>query len=192
MVRYPQRGQCPLDMPSQPRFWCTRNDQELGRSVEANITNSIFMIIYDQVTLNACLIDNAKNKHATIHVIILGYNDLNLETRFLDNKFDILVKTTFVFATNNQKVKGSNLDHPSRQYHHNRGLVNRKLKEIIPLFLRASDLVLPSSSKNFIKVRRRNFKSYSLSFYVSPDSFNPNQVLSVNIKSFNVLNFLNL
>lgn len=139
------------------------------------------MIIYDQVTLNACLIDNAKNKHATIHVIILGYNDLNLETRSLDNKFDILVPPT------TKKSRD-----PSRQYHHNRGLVNRKIKEIIPLFLRASDLVLPSSSKNFIKVRRRNFKSYSLSFYVSPDSFNPNQLLSVNIKSFNVLKFLNL
>ena len=64
------------------------------------------MIIYDQVTLYACLIDNAKNKHATINVIILGYNDLNLETISLDNEYDILVKKTFVFATNNQKSHG--------------------------------------------------------------------------------------
>ena len=70
--------------------------------------------------------------------------------------------------------------------------MNRKIKEIIPLFLRASDLVLPSASKYFIKVRRRNFKSFSFSFYVSPDYFIPNQVLSVNIKSFSVLKFLNL
>ena len=64
------------------------------------------MIIYDQVTLNACLIDSEKNKHVTMNVIILGYNDLNLETISLDNKYDILMKTTFVFANNNQKSHG--------------------------------------------------------------------------------------
>ena len=52
------------------------------------------MIIYDQVTFDTSLVDSAKNKHATINMIILGYSD---------NKFDIVVKTNFVFATDNQE-----------------------------------------------------------------------------------------